>query len=151
MILIRVLFIVSVLGAAWALVTLLRHGSTRRSAGFVAFVDLCFFGAFIGAVYTLRGIANQNCSNVIGSLSSSGGVTSSGGVIVISPLSIDYTPFSINVNKTCAMLKASWALGIMNIIFFFTTAVLAWLMHRHEREVVVEKTTVVRRRSHDSR
>lgn len=33
---------------------------------------------------------------------------------------------SVSTNKTCAMLKACFAFGIMNCIFFFLTAVLAW-------------------------
>ncbi|KIW42653.1 uncharacterized protein PV06_06181 [Exophiala oligosperma] len=60
---ILVLFIVSVLACAWAVATLLRLGSTRRSAMFVAFIDLCFVGAFIAADYELRGIGNVNCNN----------------------------------------------------------------------------------------
>ncbi|MCJ1408588.1 hypothetical protein MMC19_002663 [Ptychographa xylographoides] len=147
---ILVLFIVSVLAAAWALVTLVRRKSTRDSAIFVAFIDLCFVGAFIGAVYTLRGIASANCVNIDGGISSSGGVTSSGNTVYINPLSINYTPFSIDGNKTCTMLKASFAFGIMNCIFFAITSFLALLMHRHERGVVVEKETY-RRSSHGSR
>ncbi|MCJ1317440.1 hypothetical protein MMC15_002764 [Xylographa vitiligo] len=147
---ILVLFIVSVLAAVWALVTLVRRRSTRESAAFVAFVDICFVGAFIGAVYTLRGIASANCVNASGGVSSTGGVSSSGSTITISPLDINYTPFSVSANKTCTMLKASWAFGIMNCIFFFITAISALMMHRHERGVVVEKE-VYRRRSHDSR
>ena len=85
-----------------------------------------------------------------GGVSSAGGVSSSGNTITISPLDINYTPFSVSANKTCTMLKASWAFGIMNCIFFFITAILAMLMHRHERGVVVEKE-VYRRRSHESR
>ncbi|MCJ1477956.1 hypothetical protein MMC13_006631 [Lambiella insularis] len=148
---ILVLFIVSVLAAAWALVTLFRRKSTRDSAAFVAFIDICFVGAFIGAVYTLRGIANANCVDTSGGLSSSGGVTSSGNTVTVSPLDINYTPFSINASKTCSMLKASWAFGIMNCIFFFITACLAMLMHRHERKEVVVEKTEYRRRSHESR
>ncbi|MCJ1397161.1 hypothetical protein MMC11_000353 [Xylographa trunciseda] len=91
---ILVLFIVSVLAAVWALVTLFRRQSTRESAAFVAFVDICFVGAFIGAVYTLRGIANANCTSVSGGFSSTGGVSSSGSTVTISPLDINYTPFS---------------------------------------------------------
>lgn len=147
---ILVLFIISVLGAVWALVTLLRRHSTKRSAAFVGFIDLCFVGAFIGAVYTLRGIANENCANASGGVTSSGGVSASGGTVYVNPLSINYTPFSIDFNKTCTLLKASFAFGIMNCIFFFMTALMAFFMHRHERDIVVEKTTV-RRRSHESR
>jgi len=146
-----VLFIVSVLATAWATATLLRHDSTRRSALFVALIDLAFVGAFIAGVYELRGIASQNCSNASGGVTSSGGVGTSGDTVYISPLSINYTPFSLDVNKTCSMLKASFAFGIINCILFFVTFVMALFIHRHHRGVVVEKSETIRRRSHESR
>lgn len=132
----------SVLGAVWAIATLLRRKSTRRSAIFVSFIDLCFVGALIAGVYELRGITNANCadfktsSNFYFSLDSNGFSGQS--------------PFSFSLNKSCAMLKAAFAFGIMNIIFFFMTSVLLLFMHRREdKEVVVKET--YRRRSHDSR
>lgn len=139
---ILVLFIVSVLACAWALATVIRLGSTRRSALFVAFIDLCFVGAFIAAVWELRGISDADCSNFRSA-----------------PIYIQIGPFgyvgeqngsswSLNINKNCAMLKASWVFGIMNIIFFFITAILAVFLHRHERTVVVKE---VRRSRHSSR
>jgi hypothetical protein len=65
---------------------------------------------------------------------------------------INYTPFGVDANKTCNMLKASFAFGIISVLTFAWSAVGAYLMHRHMKgEVVVEKTTTVRRRSHDSR
>jgi hypothetical protein len=140
---ILVLFIVSVLAAAWALATLIRMSSTRRSAMFVAFVDLCFVGALIGGVVELRGIASENCSHF------------STGSFYISLGPFGYYGENsgsayFNINKTCAMLKASFAFGIMNIIFFFITFILALLLHRHQRDVVVREK-VTRRRSHGSR
>ncbi|EXJ96398.1 hypothetical protein A1O1_01524 [Capronia coronata CBS 617.96] len=139
---ILVLFIVSILACAWALATLIRLGSTRRSALFVAFIDLCFVGAFIAADYYLRGISDAHCSNF-----------STGSIYV------DLGPFgyygrssgskwAININKNCAMLKASWALGIMNTVLFFITFILALFLHRHQQAVVVKE---VRRSRHSSR
>ncbi|KAK5943666.1 hypothetical protein PMZ80_004674 [Knufia obscura] len=139
---ILVLFIVSILACAWALATVIRLGSTRRSALFVAFIDLCFVGAFIAAVYELRSIGSANCSN-----------------FTASPLFVQIGPFgyfglengskwSLDINKNCAMLKASWAFGIMNTIFFFFTSILAVFLHRHEKTVVVKE---VRRSRHSSR
>lgn len=59
-------------------------------------------------------------------------------------------PLSLQVNKSCAMLKTSFALGIMEILFFAWTAFLALFIHKKDkREVVVKET--VRRRSHSSR
>ena len=116
--------------------------STRRSAVFVAFVDLCFVGAFIAAVYLLRGIGNADCTNFGVSQFSVSlgpyGIYSSG------------NPLHVNVNKTCAMLKASWAFAIMNILFFFTTFLLALMLHRHEKTVYRE-TRVRRSSRHGSR
>jgi len=141
---ILVLFIVSILACAWAIVTVLRMGSTRRSAAFVAFIDLCFVGAFIAGVYELRSIAHANCSHF-----------STGSVYVnLGPFGYfgvqSNSKWAASVNKNCAMLKASFAFGIMNTIFFFITAVLAAILHRRERDTVVRETRV-RRRSHGSR
>jgi hypothetical protein len=102
---ILILFIVSVLALAWALATLVSYLRARHDALFVAAIDLGFVGAFIGAVVTLRFIAKANC----GSLNA--GVTTSGSY------------FDWHVNKTCSMLKASFALGIIDILAFFVTFV----------------------------
>jgi len=139
---ILVLFIVSILACAWAIATLLRLGSTRRSALFVAFIDLCFVGAFIAADWELRGISDTSCSNF----------TTGSIYINLGPFGYygrnSGSSWAININKNCAMLKASWVLGIMNTIFFFFTFILALFLHRHERAVVVKE---VRRSRHSSR
>jgi hypothetical protein len=124
--------------------TLIRLGSSRRSALFVAFIDLCFVGAFIAADYELRGIGSATCSNF----------TASTIYISLGPFGYfgvsSNSPWAVNINKNCAMLKASWAFGIMNTVFFFITSVLALFMHRHHRDVVVREK-VVRRSRHSSR
>ncbi|KAI9708829.1 MAG: hypothetical protein M1820_003784 [Bogoriella megaspora] len=139
---ILVLFITSVLAGAWALFTLIAYTRTRRSGLFVALVDLGFVGALIAGVYELRGITNQNCSNF-----------SAGSFYVdLGPFGYygrqSNSPWAANVNKPCAMLKASFALAIMNIIFFFFTFLLALLIHRHHRG---DEKVVVRREYHSSR
>ncbi|ORY19844.1 hypothetical protein BCR34DRAFT_620834 [Clohesyomyces aquaticus] len=144
---ILVMFIVSVLAAAWAIGTLFLYSRAKHSAKFVAFVDLLFVGAFIGAVYELRGVSNADCthferSSYSGSLGDA--ITISGNV---------WRP---RTNKTCAMLKASFAFGIMNCIFFFLTFIFALLVHRNyegkREKVVVKRTTShVSRHGHRSR
>lgn len=144
------LFIVSVLALAWAIATLLRRKTRNESAIFCSFVDLCFVGAFIAGVYELRNITKADCSHF--------GLDSSF-YVSLGPNGFDSngSPFTSSINKTCAMLKASFAFGIMNTIFFFFTSFLLLFMHRRRRgKKVVEKREVAyssggRRRSHDSR
>jgi len=123
---ILILFIVSVLAAVWAIATLFTYHRSRNNSHFVAFIDLLFVGAFIGAVYALRDAARWDCTNV-----SQGGnifsVNGSAGSLSINGLNID-------TDKHCAMLKAAFAFGIMNCVFFFITAILALLVGRgHEK------------------
>jgi hypothetical protein len=119
---ILVLFIVSVLGAAWAVATLFTYHRSRNNASFVAFVDLLFVGAFIGGVYALRGVARWDCTNV----SRGGNIVNING----SAGSLTVNGINVNTDKHCAMLKAAWAFGIMNCIFFFITAILAVMVGR---------------------
>ncbi|KAF2030349.1 hypothetical protein EK21DRAFT_65778 [Setomelanomma holmii] len=138
---ILVLFIVSVLAAAWAIGTLFLYARARHSANFVAFVDLLFVGAFIGAVYELRGIADADCS----SWRSNGSYSTDLGLFTVTG-----NTYGLNIDRQCAMLKASWAFGIMNIIFFFITTLLALLVHRHHRNDGRDRV-VVKREVHRSR
>ncbi|KAL8999265.1 MAG: hypothetical protein Q9169_001810 [Polycauliona sp. 2 TL-2023] len=142
---ILVLFIVSVLAAAWAILTVLRRKSTRDSAIFVSFIDLCFVGAFIAGVYELRNIANADCTNFSADSRFSVTINNDG-------IDGDAPSVGSDTNKECAMRKASFAFGIMNCIFFAITAFLLLFMHRtrkDDREVVTKES--YRRRSHDSR
>lgn len=138
------LFIVSVLALTWAILTLIRRHKRNENAHFVAFIDLCFVGAFIAGVYELRRIANANCSTF---------GFNRDFYITIGPDRFDgNSPFTGTINKTCAMLKASFAFGIMNCIFFFFTAFLLMFMKKNEKRVVEKREVYTsRRRSHDSR
>ncbi|EEQ32776.1 hypothetical protein McanMca71_003360 [Microsporum canis] len=138
---ILVLFIVSVLGGVWVLETLFRFKNTKRSAIFVSFVDLCFFGSLIAGVYLLRDIANENCNNF----------SRSKFLLSLGPFGYygqqQGNPLANDPNKVCSMLKASFAFGIINIISFFWTAVFAYFISHHEEHH--EKRS--RRGSHSSR
>ncbi|KAI9051940.1 hypothetical protein LZ554_004195 [Drepanopeziza brunnea f. sp. 'monogermtubi'] len=146
---ILVLFIVSVLALAWAIATLFTYHRSKNNSRFVAFVDLLFFGAFIGGVYELGYIADQDCSNVT---TGSSYTVSFGNLGSATVNGIDF-----NVEKQCAMKKACFAFGIMNCIFFFLTSLLAFFHgtdgrddgRRHARQTsyVRKETTHVRRKS----
>ncbi|KAI1459845.1 hypothetical protein F4805DRAFT_33512 [Annulohypoxylon moriforme] len=116
---ILVLFIVSVLALAWSIYTLFSYHRSSSNATFVAIIDLLFVGAFIGAVWALRMIANADCTHITrgDSWDVSFGIFGSA----------SGTTLGVDVNKTCAMLKACFAFGIMNCIFFFITSILACL------------------------
>lgn len=112
-------FIASVLAAAWTLATLVTYFRARHSALFVALVDLAFVGTFIAAVVLLRGISNADCTNF-----TTGGFYLNLGVFGYYGKSSN-SSWALNVNKTCAMLKACFALGIIECIAFFITFVSA--------------------------
>jgi hypothetical protein len=115
---ILILFITSVLALAWAIFTLFAYHRSSTNATFLALVDLAFVGAFIASVYYLRFIAGANCTSVSpGSYSVSLGVFGT----------FNGNDLTITTQKICAMLKACFAFGIMNCIFFFITAILAWI------------------------
>lgn len=101
-------------------------------------------GAFIAGAYFLRAIAYADCINVSGGLSSSSSSDASGASV-----QIEYRPFGIQADRTCSMLKACFAFAIMNCLFFTASALMAALLHRREKAVVVEKS--YRRSSHGSR
>lgn len=101
---ILILFIVSVLAAAWAIGTLFLYSRAKHSAGFVAFIDLLFVGAFIGAVYELRRVTDWDCSN----FNRSGEWQGDFGIV-----GVTVNRYTLNINKSCAMLKACFAFGIM--------------------------------------
>jgi hypothetical protein len=100
---ILILFIVATLGAAWAVGTLFLYARAKHSANFVAFVDLLFVGAFIGAVYELRRITNQDCSSW----------SRSPYAVDLGVFTVSGDSYRLRTNKDCAMLKASFAFGIM--------------------------------------
>lgn len=100
-----------------------------------------FVGAFIAGVYYLRFISDANCTSI--------GYSSS--------YNVDFGIFGtyygnslhVSTNKTCAMLKASFAFGIMECIFFFITSLLAYL--HGDRLAKERKTTRYYRETHYSR
>jgi len=136
---ILILFIVSVLGAAWAIFTLFSYHRSKSNARFVALIDLGFVGALIAGVYYLRFIAGADCASITpgSSYDASFGIFGSAHL----------NGWAVSVNKTCAMLKACFALGIMNCVFFFITAVLA-LLHGDDTE---KRTRHESRHSHRRR
>jgi hypothetical protein len=98
-----ILFVVAVLALVWAIGTLFLYTRAKHSAGFVAFIDLLFFGAFIGAVYDLRHITHIDCPSV----------RSDRLYYDLRGYTISGPGFGISVKKPCAMIKTSFAFGIM--------------------------------------
>ncbi|KHN95467.1 uncharacterized protein MAM_06744 [Metarhizium album ARSEF 1941] len=131
---ILILFILVVLALAWAVFTLLSYRRSSASARFVCLVDACFMGALIAGVYEMRGIADATCSS-----------SPDAGSVWFAPAHVPVPNWGWEADKPCAMLKASWAFAIMNIVFFAATALAAY-SHGDElayggarREIVVER------------
>jgi hypothetical protein len=142
---ILVLFIVSVLAAVWAIATLFTYHRSKSNALFVSFIDLCFVGALIAGVYELRDIAKFNCSSV----------DKTGNpffAVSIGDTGFSLSGLDVTVDRTCAMLKACWAFGIMNCIFFFITSFLALIegrgSNRDKKDVYVRESTHYSRHGH---
>ncbi|QIW97210.1 hypothetical protein AMS68_002728 [Peltaster fructicola] len=137
-----VLFIATVLALVWATVTLFNYLRARHDALFVALVDLGFCAALIAGVVVLRFISNANCNDY----TSDSSFNSNLGVFWYGYYTNN--SWGSNPNKTCSMLKASFAFGIIDIILFFTTFLLALLVHRNHRD---DNKVIVRREYHSSR
>ncbi|KAL7927053.1 hypothetical protein ACQKWADRAFT_279392 [Trichoderma austrokoningii] len=131
---ILVLFIVTVLALAWALLTLLYYSRSSHNGIFISFVDLCFLGGLIAGIVYLRKIQYADCQDP------------SGDSIWYDHIhNVGIPAYSWPVRKPCAMLKASWAFAIMNTVFFAVTALAAW---SHGDSVIVEERVVRHRSSH---
>ena len=114
---ILVLFITCVLALAWAVFTTISYLRARHDALFMAFVDLGFMASLIAGVVVLRGIAPANCSNF----------SSDEFFLQFGPFGYygvkTGSKYALHVNKNCAVLKTSFAFGIINIFLFFVTFV----------------------------
>ena len=141
---ILIMFITATLGVAWTIFTIFSYHRSSSNSHFVSLIDLAFAGTLIAAVYQLRFIARADCTHVS---ATDDWVISAGSLITLSGQGIH-----IETDKPCAMLKASFALGIMNVVFFFFSAVLAWMhggrLRGEEKDRrYVRETTVHRHQS----
>jgi len=104
------LFIVAILATVWAIATISLF-YRRHLPIWAAIIDLCFFGVLIAGVALLAPfIPNADCVGIDWGYGYTNGYWS----------------------RDCSMYKAAYALGIMNIIMFFFTAVLAaWIWRRN--------------------
>jgi hypothetical protein len=132
---ILILFVLVVLALAWSVCSLFSYHRSSANSRFVSLVDACFMGALIAGVYQMRGIADADCTSP------------DSNSVWYAPNHIPVPNWGWETNKPCAMLKASWAFAIMNIIFFSTTALVSFNHGTYtEREVHVD-----RRHHHSSR
>ncbi|KAG5999255.1 hypothetical protein E4U54_001971 [Claviceps lovelessii] len=133
---ILILFILVVLALAWTIFTLFSYHRSSANAHFVALIDLAFMGALIAAVYELRGISDADC------------VSPNPSTVWYGPNHVPVPDFGWQTDKPCAMLKASWAFAIMNIIFFAGTALAAYSHGGHLGHTDDHSHFYVQRRRH---
>ncbi|KAF8429046.1 hypothetical protein EV426DRAFT_206771 [Tirmania nivea] len=133
---ILVLFIASLVGTAWGLVSFFQFHHSIGISILVFVMDMVILGGLIAGVVFLRRIRNQECTAVSVPFQISWGdyyLTWDNG-----------NGWDISFRKSCMMLKSAWALGIVNCVLFFITALLAlFIYRRNERVAVREKGYVV--------
>jgi len=113
------MFIISVIGCAWCLLTLFQFHRSYIHSLVVLVVDIVFFACFIAGVVLMDFVKNWNC-------------VSGSAPVGVQLGDNNYSAgnnWSLHVKKTCTMLKVTWVFGIINIILFFVTAVFAWQLH----------------------
>ncbi|PUU75095.1 hypothetical protein B9Z19DRAFT_996238 [Tuber borchii] len=111
------LFIVAIFATVWAVATISLF-YRRNLPMWAAVIDLCFFGVLIAGVVLLAPfVPDADCVGINWGFGYSNG---------------GYGYTDGYWSKECSMYKAAYALGILNIIMFFFTAVLAaWIWRKH--------------------
>lgn len=126
---ILVLFIASLVATAWAIISFFQFHHSRGLSILVFVLDMIMLGGLIAGVVLLRAIRNQNCAT----FSAPFGVTLGGH---------DYTTnngsgWDISFKKSCMMQKSAWALGIVDCVLFFLSALVALMIYRRNERVAV--------------
>jgi hypothetical protein len=137
---ILLLFIISVLATIWAIVTLFTYHRSKANSTFVALIDIGFVASLIAASYLLRYIGNDNCASLNYNDTS---YTASLGIFIVT-----YTGITVDLDKPCSMLKASWVFAIMNTIFFAITALLALSVRNTQTKETYVRETHYSRHGH---
>lgn len=133
---ILVLFIASLVGTAWAVVSFFQCHHSIGISVLVFVMDMIILGGLIAGVVLLRNVRNENCTSLS------------------VPFGISFgnhnwfwdngNGWNITFKKSCMMLKTVWAFGIINCALFFISALLAlFIYRRNERVAVREKGYVV--------
>lgn len=152
------MFVTVVLATFYAIFTLFSYHRSRRNAVFISFIDLCFMGALIASVYELRFVAQDSCSTITRR------PNNKMSIVYNAQGDAEVNGVGVDADRDCSMLKACFALGIMNIVYFFLTSLLVACVGKDKGKersrsrsrrgsansrVVMEETTV--RRSHSGR
>jgi len=133
---ILVLFIAALVATVWALVSFFQFHRSRTLSVLVFVLDMIMLGGLIAGVVLLRNISDADCTAV----SAPFGVRAGG-----NNWSWDNgSGWDVSVKKECMMRKSSWALGIVDIVLFFISALLAlFIYRRNERRAIREKNYIV--------
>lgn len=139
------LFVVALLASIWSFCVLITAMRARNTALWMTLFDIGFFAALIAGVVLLSNIANVECvvAPVTGVI-----YTSDGEKIWPSGVNVnnDWNHRVWGNNHNCSLAKAAWGLGIINIILFFITAILAATVYKQneEEDQMVEKVYTTR-------
>lgn len=132
---ILVLFIAALIATFWAIISFFQFHRSVALSIIVFVLDMIMFGGLVAGVVVLRKISDADCTDV----SVPFGMRVGG-----EQWSWDNgSGWGFSVKRECAMLKASWALGIVGAVLFFISAVLALLIYRrNETKAIREKNYI---------
>lgn len=136
------LFIVALLASIWAFCVLITHIRARNTALWMVFWDVVFMAALIAGVILLSNITTTQCTGYLTQIT-----------VIYDRVTGTEVWRSRDVDgslRYCSLAKVALALGIVNIILFFISALLSALIYqrnRQEDEVIVREEIYSRRGS----
>lgn len=126
---ILVLFIAALAGTAWGLVSFFQFHHSIGLSILVFVMDLIILGGLIAGVVLLRDVSDQDCTAVSVPIRISWGDNS---------WSMNNgNGWDISFKKSCMMLKSAWALGIVNCVLWFISALLALFIYRRNERIAI--------------
>ena len=131
-----VLFIASLIATLWALISFFQFHHSIGISIIVFVVDMLILGGLIAGVILLRDVRKNDCTSFSAPI---------GGTYGNQSWTWDNGQgWDVSFKKTCMMEKSVWALGIVNCVLWFISALLALMIYRrNERVAVREKGYVV--------
>ncbi|KAI5818052.1 hypothetical protein BZA77DRAFT_386417 [Pyronema omphalodes] len=130
-----ILFLILLLSSIWSFCILIAVLRAHNTALWITFWDILIVGGLIAGISITSNLANYECGAVIRTYyyTVDGRRLSDPGFLISDQPQQQFWDKAGN----CALLKAAWGLALVNVLLFFGTALLAWLVYRRNQQVVL--------------